>query len=79
MYLWIRLDINLSSSSLCFVDQREGWLPHTLVKALIRYQELSYDIVPLVGFTYFMFTHMPVRVTIGDLGLCCICVLSFKH
>ena len=35
--------------------------------------------VALVEFMYFVFTRMPVRVTIDDSGLCSrVCVMSFE-
>ena len=35
--------------------------------------------VPVVEFMYLVFTRMPVRVTVGDSGLCCTRVAYFER
>ena len=40
-------------------------------------RSLDLEDVPLVEFVYLVFTHMPVRVTVGDPGLCCCTCVTY--
>ena len=37
-----------------------------------------FEDIPLVKLMYLVFTRMHMRVTVGNSGLCCVCVTSFE-